>query len=212
MAALAFIVVLVALILFLPVVVRLRVEWRSRPKFSIQISPLAGVLGLRMALPPEAISPSIFGKLLFSVPIPRRGRPPRKPKPSPRKLLEKFSPYLGPGFKYLREALRYLKLREVAADLRFGTGDPAKTGRLYGWLCALGPLVPKFKVRAHPLFTERSFSGRAEVCLWVLTYGLVWEGARLGVATFRIWRRELKRRRSHAPARTAHRGTYGKAQ
>jgi len=203
MVALACIVVLVALILFLPVVVRLRVEWRSRPKFSLQVSPLAGALGLRMALPPEVISPAVFGRPLFSVPIPRRkGKPTKGPprRPSPRKLFERFSPYVGPGFRYLRASLRYLKLREVAADLRFGTGDPATTGRLYGWLCALGPLVPKFKVKARPLFIGRSFSGRAEVHLWVLPYGLVWEGARLGVAAFRIWRRERKQRRGHVPA------------
>ncbi len=191
------ILALALLTLGLPVVVEVRAEWANPFRLSIWIALWAGALGVRMGLPLRAFSLTVSGKSLFSVPLPRRRRkpmerPPRRPRPSPRRSLRRFTPYAKPGLRFLKVAPRYLRLRGGTVELAFGTGDPAITGKLFGWLCALRPMLPRIRIYARPVFLERSFCGRAGVRLWILPYRLVWEGARLGVDVLRIWWRERR--------------------
>ncbi|HID11155.1 MAG TPA: DUF2953 domain-containing protein [Candidatus Latescibacteria bacterium] len=191
-----------ALTLGLPIVVEVRAEWASPTKLSVWIAPWAGALGVRMALPPKALSLAVWGMPLFSVPLPkkrrpaRKGKPLRKPRPSLGESFQRFAPYIRPGFKFLRAAPRYLRLRGGTVYLEFGTGDPAATGRLFGWLCALRPFLG-LRLYIRPIFLDRSFSGRASVRLWMLPHRLAWEGTRLGISALRIWWRG---RRSKSPS------------
>lgn len=71
-------------------------------------------------------------------------------------------------------------------DARFGTGDPADTGRLYGYLTPLAYALPARRVSVilRPDFANACFQGRAEAALHLIPGALVWPLLRLAWQVF----------------------------
>jgi hypothetical protein len=134
----------------------------------LRLAPFGGVLGefglprrrRHVALPPEG------------------SKDPGKARAAPaRQMLRALPEFLAA----LAERIRIDRLR---LDLRFGTGDPALTGQVYGWLMALaqglGGVSPA-RVCLLPDFNQACLAGQAEVVLRLTPL-------RLAGPLFRLWR------------------------
>ena len=57
--------------------------------------------------------------------------------------------------------IRATTFQEIRAQLVVGLRDPASTGQLYGWYCALRPLLPadRLSVQVSPIFDRQAFEG-----------------------------------------------------
>ncbi len=105
----------------------------------------------------------------------------RKRKPGRRR-----KPWLGRGMALprlasLRALIERITVDRLALDLRFGTGDPAETGWLYGYLIALAHAVPirTGAIRLHPDFGAAVVEGRAEARLHFTPLALVFPTIRV---------------------------------
>ena len=77
-----------------------------------------------------------------------------------------------------------IRIDRLRLDLRFGTGDPALTGQVCGWLMALAHGLggaPSARLRVQPEFEQACLSGTAEVALSLTPL-------RLAGPLFRLWR------------------------
>lgn len=72
----------------------------------------------------------------------------------------------------------------------FGTGDPAITGELYGFLCPLSYGVPteRVQIAVTPDFAHRHFDGTGEVAFHFTPARLAWPTLRTGWRLF-VWPR-----------------------
>lgn len=110
----------------------------------------------------------------------RRGQPIRRaetasgtgpertaPRRTPSRRLLRFP--IEPGLRLLRSLTRAVNLRRVRVDGRFGLGDPAKTGYMYGVLQTVEASLPKrgkqLQIALEPDFREQVFCGRLDICL-----------------------------------------------
>jgi hypothetical protein len=101
-----------------------------------------------------------------------------------------FGKWIRRGLPFLKKAVREFRFERLDMNLRFGTGDPASTGMLYGLAqCVLSIPVERCRAELTPDFTERKLEGRAELAvrfvLIRLVAILVVEGIRL---KFALWR------------------------
>lgn len=154
------------------VVLVLAIPWRVA--FRLGTDP--GVIDLRLAP---------FDGVLGEVRLPRRK--PRQPAPAAqdRPADPRRGPVLCALPQFLSEVARQVHLDRVRVALRFGTGDPALTGQIYGQLMPLvhGGLLPRAaEVTLWPVFDRACLSGDAEVVLRVTPLRLVFPLLRLARA------------------------------
>lgn len=75
---------------------------------------------------------------------------------------------MKPGLRLLGSLAREVNLRRARVNGRFGLGDPAKTGYMYGVIQAVEASLPKrrkLQIRLEPDFREQVFCGRLDICL-----------------------------------------------
>ncbi|MCK5733862.1 MAG: DUF2953 domain-containing protein [Candidatus Latescibacteria bacterium] len=116
-----------------------------------------------------------------------------------------FQRFREPAFCFLRSLLRAFRVRSICGDLTFGTGDPAETGMIFGWVMALREaLGPRFRLHARPDFVQERIEGTLALkalikpyrVLWaLLALGgrLLWDELRRRIALWRAKRREAWR-------------------
>jgi hypothetical protein len=80
-----------------------------------------------------------------------------------------------PRLSSLRVLFARIQVDRLDLDLRFGTGDPAETGALYGYVTALAHALPHCAglVRLHPDFAAAGLAGKLEARLHVIPLALV---------------------------------------
>lgn len=88
-----------------------------------------------------------------------------------KKLRRIVKPTIAPFSKFLKRLLRAIKLEHFALDAEYGTGNPATTGKIYGWSWALQPLLTeKMKLSLRPNFNDTVFKGAISLELKVIVY------------------------------------------
>lgn len=96
------------------------------------------------------------------------------------------------------DLVRRVSWERLEVDAEFGTDDPALTGMLYGFVCAVGePLAsaPNVHLRVEPDFVDERFEGRAAAAFSVRV-------AHLGLFAIRMAR--IGRRKPRGRARKEH--------
>lgn len=169
MWALAAIAALVLVVGVLALVMPLRLALRfggSPWRYDLRVSPFGGLLGW-ISLPRPA--PTAMA--------PERSRKPGTPGTRPPGPVLRALPGL------LAAIIDRTRIDRLRLDLRFGTGDPALTGQVYGWLMPLvygvgGASVADLRVR--PEFDRVCLAGDAEVLLHL-------RPVRLAGPLFRFW-------------------------
>jgi hypothetical protein len=69
--------------------------------------------------------------------------------------------YRAPAIRFLRRVRKAFRIHRTACDLTFGTGDPATTGQLAGFLYAARPMLgPRARIDITPDFLATRFEGR----------------------------------------------------
>lgn len=135
------------------------------------VTPLR--VALRLGTDPGGIDLRLapFGGLLGWVALPRRTaeRPAGSKWPDPsdsrRRLILRAVP------QFLGELAQRVRIDRLRVAARFGTGDPALTGQIYGQLMTLvhGPFLPvAADLRLSPDFDRACLSGDAEVVLRII--------------------------------------------
>jgi len=131
-------------------------------------------LALRLGTDPGGIDLRLapFGGALGEFRLPRQ-----KPHKAPRHVAPLVRPesavrrrrlILQALPQFLFDVVRQARLERLRVALRFGTGDPALTGQIYGQLMPLvhGGLLPRTAdVALSPVFDAACLSGDAEVLL-----------------------------------------------
>jgi hypothetical protein len=66
-----------------------------------------------------------------------------------------------PLARFGERIIRATTFQEIRAQLVVGLRDPASTGELYGWYCAIWPLLAgdRFSVQVSPVFDRQVFEG-----------------------------------------------------
>jgi hypothetical protein len=123
----------------------------------------------------------LFGLLRFHIDIPGESRK-KKPKPAPKPTsvkktgkqrtgssqilaILKQSAFRKRLFQFAKDLLHATHSHELALFLRIGLGDPADTGRLWGILGPLGPMltsIHSLHISIEPEFLEEVFEFRSQ--------------------------------------------------
>lgn len=177
---------LVVVLLAVPVELALQVERRERTRVDLLVGWLAGLVTQRITLaggPPETAPPA--------PPAPPEVEeaeepPPAEPEPEGPSGLDRARQGLAlvrsEGFlshtgRWLKRLVTSFSVRRLSLWLRFGTGDPADTGRLYGRFQAAMPVAyatPSIDVDLRPEFERTVFEAGGELCLRVTPLRLIW--------------------------------------
>lgn len=102
--------------------------------------------------------------------------------------------------RFLKRLLRLIWFRQVDVEVDFGAEDPATTGKCFGYVEAIRPMLGKrVSFVLNPVFTQSTLSGAGVVELSFSLRRLLWAllalGVRGGLLAFKIWRREKKLKR-----------------
>ncbi|NNF73405.1 MAG: DUF2953 domain-containing protein, partial [Rhodobacteraceae bacterium] len=122
----------------------------------------------------------------------------RKPKPEPKPPATKATrkrrlPKVNPrrvfraALRLLPELFGSLRLDTLKLDLRFGSGDPAETGEVYGMLKAIEyglAGASRVEVLIEPVFDRAVFAGRAALDVTLTPARLIPPIARFGWRAF----------------------------
>lgn len=83
---------------------------------------------------------------------------------------------LGPAAgRFLKRLGRVLGLHQVMCDVVLGTGNPALTGRLFGYVQALTAVMgPRIKIYMQPDFVQTKVIGNVKLELSFYLYRLIW--------------------------------------
>ena len=154
--AVALLLSVIALALVMPLRLVLRIDtdpWR----IDLRLAPFAGLVG-EFGLPRR--------------PLRRQATPPRPRQRSAARRL----PMLRALPTFLGALVERTRIDRMRVDLRFGTGDPALTGQIYGRLMPLTYGVgggQTADLRIMPEFDRACLAGRAEVVMRVTPVRLV---------------------------------------
>ncbi len=91
------------------------------------------------------------------------------------------------AIRLVTELMATVRFETASLNLRFGLGDPAETGQLYGQLT---PLVysasgcPRVRIDVEPIFDEATLTGRAALDLSVVPARLIAPFLRFGWSAF----------------------------
>ena len=152
-AALASLAVLVILVLCVPLEMVVRLDADGRPRFRMRLVWLFGLVSKEITKArkkPEEESSVTEGK-----------RKPRKRKIKARTILEilRTRGLLKQLKRLLKDILRRLKIRDLAADITVGLSDPADTGLLFA---LIGPATFFLgSSRIHDIRVQPSFEDEA---------------------------------------------------
>ena len=103
-----------------------------------------------------------------------------------------FQRFREPAFCFLSSLLRASRVRSICGDLTFGTGDPAETGMIFGWVMALREVLgPRFRLDARPDFVQERIEGTLALKALIKPYRVLW--ALLALGGRLLWD-ELRRR------------------
>ena len=103
-----------------------------------------------------------------------------------------FQRFREPAFCFLRSLLRAFRVRSICGDLTFGTGNPAETGMIFGWVMALREVLgPRFRLDARPDFVQGRIEGTLALKALIKPHRVLW--ALLGLGG-KLLRDELRRR------------------
>lgn len=164
---LAAVLFLVLLVLALPVDIRLRLSKLQDVQFSVEGRPLGG-----------------WGPWIeFSGG--RKSHPKRDAKPKTKRKKRRFTagrPFLEiakAGKDLFFDVLDAVSLQDLSVDCEFGTGDPAETGTLFGYLA---PLIytPCGNVSIKPNFDAACLQGNCTAVLRFTPLALLMPLARFG--------------------------------
>lgn len=175
---LAAIGLLLVAVLATPLSITLRASVEDRLRWSLRMS-LFGGIG-----PGLSVSDDTFAK--DSTPGP--SRPAQK---AGRSRIEDPFRLLRPVGRLLGDIVGAFRLRMASLDVRFGAGDPAETGHIYGLLSPLihgMPDWPRTEIRIVPDFERAILSARAEVELAVIPARLLPPVVRFGWSAWRTAR------------------------
>lgn len=147
-------IVLVLVALAVPIDLMARFDFGLRPRGSLRIRWLFGLVRLRTEIGAQK-------------PIAPKKRKVRKKKRSGRRL---SAAVVRRGVKLLGDLLSRVRIRHAELDLCVGTEDPAATGELAGYaapIVALANALPRTRVTLTPDFAGPTFdgAGAAEVRL-----------------------------------------------
>lgn len=119
----------------------------------------------------------LFGWVRRDLSAPSGPRPPRR-RPPVRTWIRVWNE--GAGERVIRLARRLRRrvhMGELYLRARYGLGDPADTGLLVGWLCAihesLGALLPEADVRLEPDFGRTVLEGELRGGVRLVPLGLL---------------------------------------
>lgn len=91
------------------------------------------------------------------------------------------------GLRLLSDLIRLVRIRKISVDARFGCGDPADTGQIFGLLSPLlygASGLQRTELRVEPVFEQATLSGRAALELSFVPITLLVPALRFGVAVF----------------------------
>jgi hypothetical protein len=143
-------------------------------RFSVALRPF-GRFGPRIALPD------------------RKKKTERAPKAAPKKRPGRRSWQQQPQrvaravVRLAADILRHLRVNAVTLDLKFGLGDPAETGQVYGLLAPLiysANAIPLVRLSIDPAFDRTILTGRAELDLSLIPVTLLAPSVRFGWSAF----------------------------
>ncbi|MEO0915742.1 MAG: DUF2953 domain-containing protein [Pseudomonadota bacterium] len=136
-----------------------------------------------------------FGRFGPRLTVADSDRPPKKKKPKPGKKKAKPARTtfrdpkraLQAAIRLIADIFGQLHIHNAALDLRFGAGDPAETGEIYG---ALTPFIygtagsRRVHMNVEPVFDAAMFDGRAALDITLTPARLLPPFARFGWALF----------------------------
>lgn len=142
-AGLVFLLLAFILVWCIPLDVVLTFDSTSEKKFRLRLTWLFGMIGFEV-LP-------YFNRLK------KKKRPGRF---SPRKLLAliRIKGLTRRAWLLSKDICSKVRIKELASTLRFGLGEPALTGILYGVISATRPLLrlpPQYRMEIEPSFTSQ---------------------------------------------------------
>lgn len=165
---------LLTILLAIPVELSLRVERAQRTRVEAEIGWLAGLLPQRIAAPTERPPEE-------PEEAPADERPPEGPTARERArqalALVRSEGFLGHTWRTIVRLLRSFSVDAFSLWLRFGTGDPAQTGRLYGRMQAAMPAAHasrRLAVDLDPDFDREVFEGGGALVLSARPLRLIW--------------------------------------
>lgn len=137
--------------IFAPVRIRLRAQFGTAGGYRLALRPFGG-LGPRLVVADSRRKTAKKPKARRKA---RRGR--SRWRPGPRR-------FARAAFRLIADLAGCLRLNAAALDIRFGTGDPAETGQVFG---LLAPLIhgtagaSRVTIAAVPVFDRAVLGGRA---------------------------------------------------
>lgn len=166
-ALLAALFAVIVLVLILPLRIELELRKEAGLTFSVGLRPLGG-FGPRISLSGRQNPPPAARKLG------------RKRRSDARRLVPAAA-------RLVAAILRRIRIRALILDAKFGSGDPAETGQLYGMLAPLvyGTLpARRLQVSLEPEFGRAVLSGRAELDVSLVPAALIVPAVRFGWEAF----------------------------
>ncbi len=108
-------------------------------------------------------------------------------------------------WRFVKRLFHIIRFRRLEMDVTIGTGDPALTGKLFGYVQAVRPLLGKhFRFDMRPDFTRERAEVTGALELSVYVYRILWAVSCLlirgGWAGWRIWRIEKKAQQVMTPS------------
>lgn len=180
---LAILSILLVLALAIPVDLWLRVERTQRTQLELGIGWLAGRLPQRIYLAPGEPKtpepPPSAAEDAEQAPEETDEGPSARDRVAQGLALVRSEGFLGHTGRTLRRLLSSFHVQLLSLELRFGTGDPADTGILFGRLQAAMPVTyatPRVDVDLDPDFHRSIFEGAGELRLRATPLRLVWIG------------------------------------
>lgn len=187
--------------------------YRSHPQAPLNIEIVLGlyraIIGVALRVQPEllAIHISIFNKLIRIPQIALKRQPSSRPSaassPEPDHAEEPSDAHIAPanatrprgGMDWLRIAAapaihfagrfpRAFRLNHLSVRGRLGLDDPMQTGTLYGYQRALMALpFRRLRLDLVPDFSNRGFSGRAELAIGIHLGRILYQALRFALHT-----------------------------
>jgi len=228
-AILAILFALLALCAFLPVFIRVDLRKKGAEVGCVgTMSLFAGFLGVgvRLLPGPSRMLLLLCGRRMVDFGLPERRRPAKPARGKPEKkrrrrasrdiwgtiswILGQFRRFRSPVWRFLRWNARAFSLHRLRCDLGFGTGNPAWTGRIFGWGQALRGLTgTRIEMELRPDFRHVMLEGTLSVCLGMRPYLMITAGLLSGIEAAWIWVGERLGRINEGQG---DRGTRGRAE
>lgn len=160
MSAAQFVLLLIVFLLLLFIFIPLDIESYfvigEKERFSVKIRWLFGLIHKELDKKEKRTKKEKKAK---------KKKPSKRPR-RPRNISEPLSDreFMRRVKVLVEELISALQFRNLKARLRFGLDDPSDTGFLFGYLCALQPLLASFQIdaRFEPSFDEEVIEGYAK--------------------------------------------------